>query len=202
MNVTFEYDPKTKSLVVPPELSTIAPSVKLEIDQLNTLSGDLNRIDADVPPPATPNNFNTSLSMLTKKSYEAGVGAFKAGKFEDAIKHFTIGIEIINKRNKFESFHATLQELCLFLMSRADAGLSAKHYLDAYCDADMLLGMMMCTPDNFLRRGVANFFLGNYEEARADYLRGLAYDQNNKRLETELEICLDKILEQNGDYLE
>ena len=33
------------------------------------------------------------------------------------------------------------------------------------------------------------------------YQRGLAFDENNERLETELEICLDKILEENGDYL-
>lgn len=127
--------------------------------------------------------------------------AFKVGKFQDSVKQFSIGIEMISRRYKFESFQFTLQELGLFLMSRADAYLKTGEYLKAYNDADMLLGMMLCTPDNFLRRGVANYFLGNYELARADYQRGLAFDENNQRLLTELEICLDKILEENGDYL-
>ena len=61
--------------------------------------------------------------------------------------------------------------------------------------------MQLNTPDNFLRRGVANFFLGNYEAARSDYQRGLTFDENNERLQKELTICLDKILEENGDYL-
>ena len=57
---------------------------------------------------------------------------------------------MICKRQKFESFQGTLQEHSLFLMSRADAQLKTKQYLQAFNDADMLLGIQMNTPDNFL----------------------------------------------------
>ncbi|CAN3503867.1 translocation protein Sec72p [Diutina catenulata] len=201
MNVQISYDPNSKRLAIPAELAEKVPQVKLDIDQLNILTSELIGCGHDVPPPPTPENFNQDLSKMVKKMYESGVQSFKTGKFEDSAKQFTLGIEMISRRSKFESFQGTLQELSLFLMSRADAYLKTGQYLDAYNDADMLLGMMMCSPDNFLRRGVANYFLGNYEEARADYQRGLAFDQDNDRLMTELEICLDKILEENGDYL-
>ena len=138
---------------------------------------------------------------MIKKMYEGGVQSFKIGKFEESARQFTIGIEMINRRPKFESFQGTIQELSLFLMSRTDAYLRTKDYIKAFNDADFLLNMQLNTPDNFLRRGVANFFLGNYEAARSDYQRGLTFDENNERLQKELTICLDKILEENGDYL-
>lgn len=201
MNVALGYDAKSKKISLPVEAEKLVPSLKLEVDQLNTLTSELIANGADVPAPPTPENFNKDMTKMIRKLYEGGVQAFKQGKFQESAKQFSIGIDMICRRHKFEAFQGTLQELSLFLMSRADAYLKTKNYLGAFNDADMLLGMMLCTPDNFLRRGVANYFLGNYEAARADYQRGLAFDENNERLITELEICLDKILEENGDYL-
>lgn len=201
MNVPLVYDAKTKALVIPEQTADTFRDLKLDIDQLNTLTAEVIACGADVPPQPTQENFNKDMSKMIRKLYEGGVQAFKQEKFEDSVHQFNIGIAMICKRQKFESFQGTLQELSLFLMSRADAQLKTKQYLGAFNDADMLLGIQMNTPDNFLRRGVANFFLGNYEAARADYQRGLAFDEDNERLITELEICLDKILEENGDYL-
>lgn len=202
MNVSVVYDPKSKTLSMPDQAAAVLPDLKLDLDQLNTLTAEVIGCGADVPPQPTQENFNKDMSKMIRKLYEGGVQAFKQGKFQESVRQFDIGIGMICKRQKFESFQGTLQELSLFLMSRADAQLKTKQYLQAFNDADMLLGIQMNTPDNFLRRGVANFFLGNYEAARADYQRGLAFDENNPRLITELEICLDKILEENGDYLE
>lgn len=201
LNVPLRYDGKTKSLLMPPQAALLVPKIKLEIDQLNTLTSELIASGAEVPPVATPENFNKDMAKMIRRLYEGGVQAFRQGKFQESAKQFTIGVQMISRRHKFESFQGTLQELSLFLMGRADAYLKTQEYLKAYNDADMLIGMQMCTPDNFLRRGVANYFLGNYEAARADYQRGLAFGENHERLETELEVVLDKILEENGDRL-
>ncbi|KAK6456669.1 uncharacterized protein RJT20DRAFT_133981 [Scheffersomyces xylosifermentans] len=199
MSISLGYDPKSKTVSLGQGVDDA--SLALEVKQLNTLTAELIASGSDVPAVPTMQTFNKDLSVMIKKLYEGGVQAFKTGKFEDSAKQFSIGIEMISRRHKFESFQGTLQELSLFLMSRADAYLKTKEYLKAFNDADMLIGMMNCTPDNFLRRGVANFFLGNYEAARADYQRGLSFSENNVRLQTELNIVLDKILEENGDYL-
>lgn len=201
MEFDIRYDPKTKGVVFAEEPEEVTPALKLELEQLSTLTTELIGINDPYPPKPTGESFNKDLSKMIKKLYEGGVQSFKQEKFVDLAKQFTIAIEVINRRNKFEVFLATLQELSLLLMSRADAYLKCKEYLKAFNDADMLIGMMMTTPENFLRRGVANYFLGNYEDARADYQRGLAFDEDNERLITELDICLDKILEENGDYL-
>lgn len=197
MEVVLQYNNTDKKVSTP----STDEKLQKEVDQLNTLTSEIISNGSDVPPIATPENFNKDLSKMIKKLYEGGVQSFKQNKFEESVRQFTIGIEMINRRHKFEAFQGTLQELSMFLMSRTDANLKTKRYLDAYNDIDMLLSMQMCTPENFLRRGVANYFLGNYEAARADYQRGLAYDPNNRRLQDELETCLDKILEENGDYL-
>lgn len=201
MEFELKYNPKIKGLQLTSDEPVVSPQFKRELDQLNTLCTELLGITAPVPPKPAQENFNKDLSKMIKKLYESGVQLFKQGKFSELARQFSIAIEIVNRRNKFEAFQGTLQELCLLLMSRADAYLKIKEYLKAFNDADMLIGMMMNTPDNFLRRGVANFFLGNYEDARADYQRGLSFDESNERLLTELNICLDKILEENGDYL-
>ena len=198
MEFAITYEPKDKKVVVPKGLEA---KLDTEVDQLNTLITEIISNGADVPPVASVENFNKDLSKLVKKLYEGGVAAFKQNKFEEAVKQFTVGIQMIARRHKFESFQGTLQELSMFLMSRTDAYLKVHNYLGAFNDVDMLIGMQVCTPDNFLRRGVSNFFLGNYEAARADYQRGLAFAPNHPRLEEELEVCLDKILEENGDYL-
>ena len=89
--------------------------------------------------------------------YEGGVQSFKIGKFEESARQFTIGIEMINRRPKFESFKEQYK-IIIVLMSRTDAYLRTKDYIKAFNDADFLLNMQLNTPDNFLRRGVANFF--------------------------------------------
>ncbi|KAI5952059.1 hypothetical protein CANMA_005138 [Candida margitis] len=195
------YEAKTKKLILDPEIVSTSPALKLETDQLNVIIQELINQGSDVPPVPTPENFNKDLSKMIKKLYDGGVQSFKMGKFDDSARQFSVGIEMICRRPKLESFAGTIQELSKFLMSRCDAYLKTKQYLQAYNDVDILLNMQMNAPDNFLRRGVANYFLGNYELARADYQRGLAFDESNQRLQHELNICLDKILEENGDYL-
>ncbi|RLV91992.1 Translocation protein SEC72 [Spathaspora sp. JA1] len=200
MEALINYDSKSKNLSISNEIDDF-PQLKSEIDQLNTLTHEIISSGVDVPAVPTPDNFNKDISKMVKKLYEGGVQAFRMGKFEESVKQFNIGIEMIMRRTKFDSFQFTIQELSLFLMSRADAYLKTKQYLKAFNDADLLLGMMMNNPENFLRRGVANYFLGNYEAARADYQRGLSFNEDHERLNSELEICLDKILEENGDEL-
>lgn len=195
------YESKAKKLTLNPELTSTSSALKLEVDQLNVIIQELINQGSDVPPVPTQENFNKDLSKMIKKLYDGGVQSFKMGKFEDSVRQFSVGIEMIQRRPKLESFAGTIQELSKFLMSRCDAYLKTKQYLQAYNDVDLLLNMQMNAPDNFLRRGVANYFLGNYELARADYQRGLAFDENHPRLQHELTICLDKILEENGDYL-
>lgn len=201
MDFDVRYDAKIKGLALENAPEPIDANLKQNLDQLNILCTELIGLSTPIPPKPSQESFNKDLSKMIKKLYDGGVQSFKQGKYTESAKQFSIAIEVVNRRNKFEAFQGTLQELNLLLMSRADAYLKCKEYLKAFNDADMLIGMMLCTPENFLRRGVANYFLGNYEDARADYQRGLAFGENNERLITELNICLDKILEENGDYL-
>lgn len=200
MELDLQYDAKIKGLVLK---TGPAKDLKadLEIQQLNTLFKELLGIKDTVPAPPTPENFNKEMSRMIGKLYEGGVQAFKKGKIQDSEKQFTIAIEVINRRNKFEAFQGTLQELGILLMARADTYLTGKKYLEAFNDADLLIGLMMCSADSFLRRGAANYFLENYEDACADFQRGLTFDPGNEKLLVELNNCLDKIREENGDYL-
>ena len=135
MNVPVVYDPKSKTLSMPDQAAAVLPDLKLDLDQLNTLTAEVIGCGADVPPQPTQENFNKDMSKMIRKLYEGGVQAFKQGKFQESVRQFDIGIGMICKRQKFESFQGTLQELSLFLMSRADAQLKTKQYLQAFNDA-------------------------------------------------------------------
>lgn len=126
MEFAISYLPKEKRLHIAEQTASFEPKLKEEIDQLNTLIGEFIANGSDVPPVASLENFNKDVSKVAKKLLDGGVAAFKAGKYDESVKQFSIGIELISRRCKFEAFQGALQELSLFLMSRTDANLKKK----------------------------------------------------------------------------
>ena len=65
--VAVNYDSKTKKLSLPKgtEFGPDISALKLEIDQLNTLTQEIIS-QGDVPPAPTPDNFNKDLSKMIK----------------------------------------------------------------------------------------------------------------------------------------
>lgn len=168
-----------------------------QIVQLNDLTQQLISFEGgDVPLSTEPSK---KITQLVKSSHESGVKALKAAKFEEAIKHFTIGIDAALRRNKWESFQLNLFETHLCLMNRADAYLLAGRFPEAYQDADLLIKTMNVNPDNFYRRSIALLELGLLEESKADLERGLAFQPGNVKLQKQLDVMIAKIDEENGD---
>lgn len=200
MTTLIDYN-KTKKTVSLAQTTDIPEEYTLEdlreqVSQLNDLSQELISLDSDVPQSAEPTK---KISQLIKTSHENGVKSLKAGKFEEAIKHFTIGINVGLKRNKWESFQLTLFEVHLCLMNRADAYLLAGKFPEAYQDANLLIQTMNVNPDNFYRRSIALLELGLLEESKGDLERGLAFQPDNQKLQKQLEVLLKRIDEENGD---
>ncbi|ODQ79392.1 hypothetical protein BABINDRAFT_142116 [Babjeviella inositovora NRRL Y-12698] len=198
------YDASTKKISFDPaqqyedDDEEFLDRVKLEIKQLNVLVDDIVS-HGSLPTPPTPDTTNKQLTTLIKKMYDGGVKSFKAEKYPDAVKQFSLGIEMVSRRAKFESFQQTLPELNLFLMSRTDSYLKTKEYLKAFNDADLLLSIVPNVPENYLRKGVACYFLGNYEASKAEYERGLAFDPKNVRLQNELKVVIEHLKTENGE---
>lgn len=199
MNLTVSYKSSTHELTLSEESARLFPSIEAEVLQLNVLTTELLPFGSGVPPPPSPQTFDNDKSKKIMKLYESGCKAFQQGNYHDAVKLFSVALEIVMRRVKFDLCQGTFLELALLLSSRADSYLKTGEYIHAFNDADMIVSMMMLSPDNLLRRGVANFFLKNYEDAMADYARGLSLDEENERLKLELEVCKKAIQVECGE---
>lgn len=199
MSISISYNNTTHALSLLEEGARDFPGIADQLRQLNILTAEIAPLGAKVPPVPTPQTFDKDKSKMIMKLYESGLKAFQAAKYHEAAKQFTVALEIVMRRVKFDLCQGTFAELALLLTGRADSYLKTGEYVAAFNDADMLVGMMMVNPDNLLRRGVANFFLKRYEDALADFNRGLAFDESHERLKAEVELCKKAILAEKGD---
>lgn len=183
------YDPVTKAL------STNSPEFKDDITQLNRVAKDLINLNSDVPESPEP---SAALVPMIKKLVGSGVDAMRRQKYNDAIKNLSLALEMSSRRAKWEAFSLQLNEMQGILQIRSDAYLMNKQFLDAYNDADFLIGTQVTTPDNFLRRSISLFHLGRLNESKADLERGLCFKED-ERLLKQLKIVNEAIDLENGD---
>lgn len=180
------------------KVSTTEPAWEYDAAQLTALIAELEAVGGTPPVPG-PETFNKQLLAMIRKMYESGAKQFQSDKIPEALRLFEVGLEMAVRRARFEPFRILVADMSMFLMLRADLNLKAQNYLAAFNDADLLVAFTPSVPDNHLRRGVANYFLGNFEAARVDYQRGLAFDPTNARLKAELEVVERRLLEENGE---
>lgn len=200
MELPFQYDSTTKKLSLAENVSKSDwKDLELEIKQLNTLASELISSNSDVPPPPVKELYNRQLSALSKKLFDSGSKSFKEKKFADAVKQFSLCIEMNHRRPKFESFQLTLQELIMPLMARCDSYLLSEDFINAFGDADLLCSIAANIPDNHLRRGIANFKLDNLLDAKNDFERGLLFAPDHPKLKEELAKLLKEYEERNGE---
>ncbi|ODV85451.1 hypothetical protein CANARDRAFT_198811 [[Candida] arabinofermentans NRRL YB-2248] len=196
--IVYDTNAKTLSLSEDVKLSDYK-DLNLEITQLNTLIKDLINSNYDVPPPPTKESYTKNLSMMIKKMHASAVASMRAKKFSEAAKQFTVALGLSTARFKFESFQGTITEVMINLAGRADANMMMGQWLDAYLDCDLMCTLAANVPENHLRKGICNVKLGNLQEAKSDYERGLCFGADHPRLLGELANVNKLIAEENGE---
>jgi len=113
-----------------------------------------------------------------------GNAAFSAGKFEEAVEHFTAAITIDPSNHVLYS-------------NRSGAYASLQKYNEALQDAEKTIQLKPDWSKGYSRKGTALHFLRKYNEARRAYLEGLRIDPNNAQLKQGLEEVQKEINAQN-----
>lgn len=194
------YDPISKKVALSETVPlSHAKDLQLEVNQLNTLYADFIKINGDIPPPPTKENFTTNLSMMVKKMHESATALMRTRKFDEAAKQFNVALGMALARSKFESFQGTMPELIICLIGRCDAYNNSNRYVEALQDAEVLVLLGSTMPDNHLRRGIANLNLGELLAAKSDFERGLAFNSQHPLLIKLHSMCTTLIAEENGD---
>ncbi|GMH38183.1 hypothetical protein BSKO_06067 [Bryopsis sp. KO-2023] len=101
---------------------------------------------------------------------DKGNAAFSSGDYEGAIKFFSEAIEIDPTNH-------------VFFSNRSAAQASLKNYDAALEDAKKVVEIKSDWPKGYSRLGAAHFGLGQLEEAKEQYKKGLELDPNNSLLQ-------------------
>ncbi|ODV64575.1 Sec63 complex subunit SEC72 ASCRUDRAFT_29573 [Ascoidea rubescens DSM 1968] len=170
--------------------------LETDIKQLNELTQNLISLNQDVPESPMP---SPQLSIMVKKFHANGLKAIKEKKFQDAVKMFSLGLNLAVKRNKWETFKVTINEVTNLLNGRCDSYILLNDWPRAQQDADLLLNLQVNTFENFSRRSLCFLKMGLLDECKADLERGLAFFPNNLMLKNQLKIAEAALIEFNGD---
>lgn len=179
--IPFTIDPKTSLLSTPTShdlgitnvLSRMLASMAENQRQQNpaaVASGQL----AALPPP--PNVIPPQRSLAVNQAREQGKEAFKRKEYSEAIKLFTLAIDMAASRPLWEMAALARDELAVCLANRSAAFAAVEDWVDSLVDADAVVQLKRPWLKGHYRKGVALSKMGRYEEAREALRLGLQFD--------------------------
>ncbi|KAK7206061.1 hypothetical protein BZA70DRAFT_123071 [Myxozyma melibiosi] len=168
--VPINFDPVTKHLSLS---STSSPDDPLAtaLSAVNTLHRDLINLNADVPPP--PNQINGRLTEQVRKLKDSGNQAFKRTAYADAIRMYTLAIEMALKRPAWEAAGYQREEICLLYSNRAQAYMSTAAWGEALADSEAAIFLKRSFTKAHYRKGKCLQNMGRLRDAKDAYELGL-----------------------------
>jgi translocation protein SEC72 len=184
----LQMDPQSKAILAP-TTTTAAPTssssraLATELETLNALHRSLLSLDSPhvVPPPPVPVNPKRSANI--KKLRESGNDAFKAGRYPDAIKNYTLGLQMALRRPAWEPSGLIRDESAMLFANRAQAHMELRNWVEGSVDAECSVeAKKVGNPKAWYRRGRCLFEMGRYEEAREWVGKGLEMEGEDGEL--------------------
>ena len=175
-------------------IEALQPSRALnaELQELNTLHRAILNIENGAPPAPLPVNPKRSANI--QKLRESGLDAQKKGKHQDAIKFYTLGLQMALGRPAWEPSGLVREEIWQLLVARAQAHTSLLNWPEAALDAQASVeNMWQNNAKAWLLRGRALVEMGRFEEAKEWMTRAVQVDGNEPELKTLLKEIEAKI---------
>lgn len=164
--VPLAMDPSTHLLASPTHDLTV----------LNALIRSLKGLPPQIPFPPPPNVVPPQRSLAITKAKEDGNAAFRSQKYADAIRLFTLAIDVAASRPLWENNQMARDELSLCLANRSAAFAAVGDWIGALCDAEACVKLKRPWSKAHYRKGQALRGLGREEEAREAFELGLQFD--------------------------
>ncbi|EHA57716.1 tetratricopeptide repeat domain-containing protein [Pyricularia oryzae 70-15] len=175
----IRIDPQSKAI------SSMSPSRALdaELATLNSLHRTLLGLEKPhaVPPPPIP--VNPKLSAQVNKMREGGNAEFRKGRFAEAIKLYSLGLEMALKRPLWEPQQLVREEVASLFANRAQAHMALSNWVDGAIDAEASVEAKRAgNPKAWWRRGKCLIEMGRLEEAREWVGKGLEMEGEENEL--------------------
>lgn len=164
--VPLAMDPETHALASPTHDLTV----------LNALIRSLKGLPPQIPIPPPPNVVPPQRSMAINKAKEDGNAAFRSKNYVEAIKYFTLAIDVAASRPLWENNQLARDEMALCLANRSAALAAVQDWIGALCDAEACVKLKRPWSKAHFRKGKALQGLGRLDEAREAFDLGLEFD--------------------------
>ncbi|KAK4138496.1 hypothetical protein BT67DRAFT_437829 [Trichocladium antarcticum] len=189
----LQIDPKSKAISSPHPTNK---ALEAELAALNTLHRALHGLDAPhtVPPPPVPVNPKRSANL--HKLRESGNAEYRKQRHAEAIKLYTLGLQMALTRPAWEPSQLVREEAHQLYSNRAQAHMQLAQWPEASADAEASVeAKRQGNAKAWFRRGRCLVEMGRLAEAREWVARGLEFEGEEKEL-SELLREVDARLEQ------
>jgi translocation protein SEC72 len=173
----IKIDPASKAI------STTSNSRALneELETLNNLHRSLLQLESPVPPPPVPVNPKRSANIT--KLRESGNGEFRKGKHQDAIKFYSLGLQMALTRPLWEPQGLVRDEVAGLYANRAQAHMALQNWVEGSLDAEASVEAKKAgNAKAWWRKGRCLMEMGRLEEAKEWVGRGLEMEGNEADL--------------------
>lgn len=171
--------PQSKAITA----SSASRALAAELEALNALHRALLTLDPPhvVPPPPVPVNPKRSANI--KKLRESGNDAFKKQNYAEAIKYYTLGLQMALTRPSWEPNGLVRDEAATLLANRAQARMELRDWPAGGADAEASVeSKKIGNPKAWYRRGRCLFEMGRFEEAAEWVGKGLEVEGEDAEL--------------------
>ncbi|GAM86669.1 hypothetical protein ANO11243_046860 [Dothideomycetidae sp. 11243] len=170
--LSLQLDPATKSVSLPHSASHSTTS---ELEALNALHRSLIKdleppaSNLGVPPPPMP--VNPKRSAAIGKLREAGNASFKKGALDEAVRMYSVALDMAVQRPVWEASGLVREELSALYGNRAQARMGLRDWPGAAVDAECSVELKKVgNAKGWWRRGTCLREMGRLEEA-AEWIR-------------------------------
>jgi translocation protein SEC72 len=166
------------------------PKLEEELSILNQLHRALLSPDApnSIPPPPVP--VNPKRSAQVQKMRDAGNNAFKKQQYAEAIKLYSLGIDMASGRPGWEPSGLVREELSHLYSNRAQAHMGSNNWPEGAVDAQCSVELKKVQNSKaWWRRGKCLLEMGRVEEARDWVAEGLEFEQEQELVALSEEIA-------------
>jgi translocation protein SEC72 len=175
-------------------LASANPRLNEELTTLNALHKSILSLETPAPPPPVP--VNPKRSAQIQKLRESGNVSYKKAAYGDAVKMYSLGIQMALGRPGWEPAALVREELSVLYSNRAQAHMGMQAWPEALNDAELSVEMKpQANSKAWWRKGRALVEMGRLEEARGWVGRALEFEGRDEGLLSllkEIDTALEK----------
>lgn len=172
----LQIDPQTKAISSTEGAgsSASARAVAAELTALNQLHRALIGLEGGAPVPPPPIPVNPKRTANVNKLRDSGNGEFRKGRYAEAIKFYSLGLQMALTRPQWEPSQLVNEEVATLYANRAQAYMAIQSWPEGALDAETSVEAKKTgNAKAWWRRGKCLLEMGRLEEAQEWVRRGL-----------------------------